>query len=67
MARCVRLFLFLLLVSLVVVAAPALAARNLAHSIPPKDAVNQTTYNPNAYRYPPECGGFYGDTGGGCP
>ncbi|THU74831.1 hypothetical protein C4D60_Mb04t37550 [Musa balbisiana] len=67
MARCVRLFLFLLLVSLVVVAAPALAARNLAHNLPPKDAMNQTSHNPNAYRYPPECGGYYGYRRRRCP
>ncbi|CAL9165909.1 unnamed protein product [Musa hybrid cultivar] len=60
MARCVRLFLFLLLVSLLLVAAPAFAARNLAHDVTPKDAMNQTSHNPNAYRYPPECGGYYG-------
>ncbi|KAJ8513832.1 hypothetical protein OPV22_004266 [Ensete ventricosum] len=58
------LFLFVLLVSLVVAAAPALAARILAHNVAP---MNQTSYNPNAYRYPPECGGSYGNPGGGCP
>ncbi|URD97161.1 hypothetical protein MUK42_30771 [Musa troglodytarum] len=39
MARRVRSFLFLLLVSLVVLAAPALAARNLAHDVHPTKTI----------------------------